>query len=55
VWVGEHAATLAVVHTARFADRDVSGEIMTDDGKLIYRAELLEARRGSPRPGVAAR
>jgi hypothetical protein len=55
VWVGDDSATLAVVHAARFADRDVSGEITTDDGKLVYRAELLEARRGSARPGVAAR
>lgn len=55
VWVGEDSATLAVVHAKSFADRDVSGEITTDDGKLIYRAELLEARRGSARPGVAAR
>jgi hypothetical protein len=56
VWVGDDSATLAVVHAARFADRDVSGEITTDDGKLVYRAELLEARRGDGRsPGVAAR
>lgn len=55
VWVGEDAATLSVVHSARFADRDVSGEITTDDGKLVYRAELLEARQGSTRPGIAAR
>jgi len=26
----------------------VSGEITTDDGKLIYRAELIEAKQGKP-------
>jgi hypothetical protein len=55
VWVGDDAATLSVVHATRFADRDVSGEITTEDGKLIYRAELLEAKRGSAKPSVAAR
>lgn len=55
VWVGDAAATLSVVHSNTFADRDVSGEITTDDGKLIYRAELLEARQGKPALGVAIR
>lgn len=55
VWVGDDAATLSVVHSARFVDRDVSGEITTEAGKLIYRAELVEAKRGSARPSVAVR
>jgi hypothetical protein len=55
VWVGEDAATLSVVHTSRFEDRDVSGEITTEDGKLIYRAELVEARKGKPNSGLASR
>jgi hypothetical protein len=55
VWIGEDAATLSVVHSPRFADRDVSGEITTEDGKLVYRAELIEARQGNPRSGIAAR
>jgi len=46
VWVGDAAATLSVVHSNKYADRDVSGEITTDDGKLVYRAELLEAKQG---------
>jgi len=46
VWVGEAPATLSVVHSNTFADRDVSGEITTQDGKLIYRAELVEAKQG---------
>ena len=55
VWVGDAAATLSVVHSNTFADRDVSGEITTDDGKVVYRAELIEARQGKPALGVAAR
>ena len=55
VWVGDAAATLSVVHSATYADRDVSGEITTEDGKLIYRAELVEARQGKPALGVASR
>jgi hypothetical protein len=55
VWVGESAATLAVVHASKFADRDVSGELTTDDGKLVYRAELVEARQGKPTTGLASR
>jgi hypothetical protein len=46
VWVGDAAATLSVVHSNTYADRDVSGEITTADGKLVYRAELVEAKQG---------
>jgi hypothetical protein len=55
VWIGEAPATLSVVHSNTFADRDVSGEITTQDGKLIYRAELVEAKQGKPGVGVASR
>jgi hypothetical protein len=55
VWVGDRPATLSVVHSSSFADRDVSGDITTDDGKLVYRAELIEAKLGKPVAGVAAR
>lgn len=55
VWVGDRPATLSVVHSSRLADRDVSGELTTDDGKLVYRAELIEARQGRSASGVAAR
>ncbi len=55
VWVGERAATLSVVHSETFPDRDVSGELTEDGGKLLYRAELIEARQGKPTSGVASR
>ncbi|MES1185962.1 MAG: hypothetical protein ABUL60_19265 [Myxococcales bacterium] len=55
VWIGDAPATLSVVHSNTFADRDVSGEITTADGKLIYRAELVEAKQGKPSgPSVAS-
>jgi hypothetical protein len=55
VWVGDRPATLSVVHSSRLADRDVSGELTTDDGRLVYRAELIEAKQGRSASGVAAR
>lgn len=55
VWVGDDAATLSVVHAKTYQDRDVSGEITTESGKLVYRAELVEARQGKPAAGVASR
>jgi len=55
VWIGDRPAQLAVVHASTFPDRDVSGEITTEDGKLVYRAELVEARQGKPAAGVASR
>lgn len=54
VWIGEAPATLSVVHSSTFADRDVSGEITTEDGKLIYRAELVEARQGRENSAFAS-
>jgi hypothetical protein len=55
VWIGDAPATLSVVHSSTFADRDVSGEITTEDGKLVYRAELIEAKQGKPGNGFASR
>lgn len=55
VWVGERAATLSVVHSSAHPDRDVAGELTQDDGKLLYRAELVEARQGAPSAGIAKR
>jgi hypothetical protein len=55
VWLGDRPATLSIVHARELADRDVSGEITTDDGRLVYRAELIEARQGRLSSGLAAR
>lgn len=55
VWIGDAVGTLSVVHSNTYADRDVSGEITTADGKLVYRAELVEAKQGRPGAGIASR
>ncbi len=46
VWIGEQEAKLSVTRAEDFGDRDVAGEITGPDGKLIYRAELIEATHG---------
>jgi hypothetical protein len=52
VKVGTKTATFSVAKSPGIAD-DVSGEISAE-GKVIYRAELVEMRTGSP-SGVASR
>jgi len=52
VTIGDETATFSV---ARGADgRDISGEISSADGKIFYRAEVVEQRSGTP-TGVASR
>lgn len=56
VSVGDEEATLSVASSASVPGGDVSGDITTKDGKLIYRSELLEmGNAGSPKRGVASR
>ncbi len=43
VMVGDREANLDITRSDKVPDRDIGGEISTDDGKVIYRAELLEA------------
>ncbi len=43
VMVGDREANLDITRSDRLPGRDLGGEITTDDGKIIYRAELLEA------------
>jgi hypothetical protein len=56
VIVGDKEASLDITRSAKMPDRDVSGEITTADGEVIYRAELLEVGndRGAD-PAFAAR
>lgn len=52
VTIGEEKATFSI---ARSSDgRDISGEISAPDGKVFYRAEVVEQRSGTP-SGVASR
>jgi hypothetical protein len=43
VHVGKHQATLRTLESTTFAWGDVGGEITAADGKVLYRAEVVEA------------
>src|SRR5262249_40411866 len=43
VVVGKRKATMSTVSSAAFAWGDVGGEILADDGKVLYRVEVLDA------------
>jgi hypothetical protein len=43
VHVGKHAATLRTLESTTFAWGDVGGDITAADGKVLYRAEVVEA------------
>jgi hypothetical protein len=53
VLVGKHAATMRTLSNQSFAWGDVGGEIVSDDGRVLYRAEIVEV--GGASPTVAAR
>lgn len=56
VRVGEKFGTLTVSHSDQVASGDVTGDLIADDGTVIYRSELVElGNAGSPKPGVASR
>ena len=46
VSVGEETAQLTVTTSDQFSGRDLAGEIATKDGKIIYRAELIDSGKG---------
>lgn len=48
VSVGNAQATLSVTTSGEVTDRDVAGQIVTGDGNVVYRAELVDMRRGAP-------
>ncbi len=52
VKIGSQTATLSVAQDTD--GQDIGGEISSSDGKLFYRAELVDARSGSP-SNVASR
>jgi hypothetical protein len=55
VKLGKLRATLKTVQSDSFAWGDLSGEITTASGDVVYRAELVEAGRGdAPKPPVVA-
>lgn len=54
VRIGKHEGTLRTLQSDRFAWGDLGGEITTENGKVVYKAELVEAGHGdAPKPAVA--
>ena len=54
VAIGKKTATLSTLTSDGFAWGDVGGEIRTDDGKILYRAEVLEAGSRESRTATAS-
>ena len=52
VTIGKHTATMRTLSSESFPWGDVGGDIVSDKGKVLYRAEVIEA--GSASPLVAA-
>ena len=56
VRVGDQLGTLTVSHSDQVANGDVTGDLIAEDGTVIYRSELVELGNvASPKPGVASR
>jgi len=56
VMIGDREAKLDVTESKKYPGRDIAGEISTDDGDVIYRAELLETGQGQEaKDSVAAK
>jgi hypothetical protein len=54
VTVGGKPAKLSISTSAALEGRDVSGEIKSEDGNVIYRAEIVEIGKRSPTSSVAS-
>ena len=48
VRIGKRSATMRTVESDRFAWGDVAAEITTAEGKMLYKAEVVETGRGEP-------
>lgn len=55
VAIGKKTGVLSTLTADGFAWGDVGGEIKTDDGKLLYRAEVVEAGNGGAGKATASR
>ena len=54
VTVGGKPAKLSISSSKAVADRDVAGEIKSEDGNVIYRAEIVEIGKRAPSSSVAS-
>jgi hypothetical protein len=48
VIVGKRAATMRTIASESFAWGDVGGDIVSDDGRVLYRAEVVDVGGASP-------
>lgn len=55
VKIGKRRATLQTLQSDRFTWGDLSGAITAENGDVVYRAELVEAGNGDPKPAPATR
>jgi len=54
VRIGKHEGTLRTLQSDDFAWGDLGGEITTENGKVVYKAEIVDAGHGeAPKPAVA--
>ncbi len=53
VRIGKSSATMATLESKVFPWENLGGEITTDSGKVLYRAEVVEAGHGEPGKSVA--
>ena len=54
VTVGGKPAKLSISTSKALMDRDVAGEIKSEDGNVIYRAEIVEIGKRAPSSSVAS-
>jgi hypothetical protein len=54
VTVGGKPAKLSISSSTAVTDRDVAGEIKSEDGNVIYRAEIVEIGKRAPSSSVAS-
>ncbi len=54
VKIGGHDATLSVAHSDALPGQDVSGEIRTGDGDVVYHAQVIEVGNDAPGTSVAS-
>lgn len=55
VFVEGSEATLRVSRSSALPNRDIAGEITAQDGRVIYRSELIELRQQQPSSSFASR
>jgi hypothetical protein len=55
VWLADKPATLRLTSSQDLPGQDVGGEITAQDGRLLYRSELVSFERGASESSVAAR